>query len=85
MIFHEIAGKDDIGIRNIGYRIARRMTAPNHEVLTGLDVMEAANFAELVGKRVGLITNHTGLSRDGKRNRAGARASGVWRAGSLRL
>ena len=26
------------------------------------------NFAPLAGKRVGLITNHTGLSRDGKRN-----------------
>jgi uncharacterized protein YbbC (DUF1343 family)/CubicO group peptidase (beta-lactamase class C family) len=40
----------------------------NARVLTGLDVLAAGNFAELRGKRVGLITNHTGLSRDGKRN-----------------
>ena len=46
----------------------RRMTAPNHEVLTGLDVMEADKFAALAGKRVGLITNHTGLDRAGRRN-----------------
>ena len=55
----------------------RRMTAPNHEVLTGLDVMEAANFAELSGKRVGLITNHTGLDRAGRRNIDAMRAAGV--------
>ena len=55
----------------------RRMTAPNHEVLTGLDVMEAANFAELAGKRVGLITNHTGLDRAGQRNIDAMRAAGV--------
>ncbi|MDQ3170776.1 MAG: DUF1343 domain-containing protein [Acidobacteriota bacterium] len=34
-------------------------------VLTGLDVLAANNFAELKGRRVGLITNHTGRSRDG--------------------
>ena len=38
------------------------------EVLTGLDVLAQENFARLAGKRIGLITNHTGLSRDGKRN-----------------
>jgi uncharacterized protein YbbC (DUF1343 family)/CubicO group peptidase (beta-lactamase class C family) len=38
------------------------------EVLTGLDVLAAEGFQSLKGKRVGLITNHTGLSRDGKRN-----------------
>ncbi|MEO7144720.1 MAG: DUF1343 domain-containing protein, partial [Bryobacteraceae bacterium] len=37
-------------------------------VLTGLDVLAAENFAPLKGKNVGLITNHTGLSVDGKRN-----------------
>ena len=55
----------------------RRMTAPNHEVLTGLDVLEAAHFAELSGKRVGLITNHTGLDRTGQRNIDAMRAAGV--------
>lgn len=38
------------------------------DVLTGLDVLAAQNFAPLQGKRTGLITNHTGLTREGKRN-----------------
>ena len=32
-------------------------------VLTGIDVLEARKFAPLAGKRVGLITNQTGLDR----------------------
>src|SRR5215510_690279 len=35
-------------------------------VLTGIDVLEAENFARLSGLRVGLITNHTGRNRAGK-------------------
>lgn len=34
-------------------------------VLNGIDVLRARNFDILVGKRVGLITNHTGLASDG--------------------
>jgi uncharacterized protein YbbC (DUF1343 family)/CubicO group peptidase (beta-lactamase class C family) len=34
-------------------------------VLTGIDVLEAEGFARLRGKRVGLVTNHTGRSRSG--------------------
>ncbi len=34
-------------------------------VLTGIDVLRADDFAPLRGKRVGLVTNHTGLTRDG--------------------
>ena len=45
-----------------------REVEPKTEVLTGLDVLAADNFAALRGKRIGLITNHTGLSRDGRRN-----------------
>ncbi len=45
-----------------------RELARNATVLTGLDVLAAQNFGPLSGKRVGLITNHTGLSNDGKRN-----------------
>ncbi len=40
----------------------------NGAVLTGLDVLASQHFAPLLGKRIGLITNNTGLSRDGKRN-----------------
>ncbi len=34
-------------------------------VLTGIDVLRADGFAALRGKRVGLVTNHTGIARDG--------------------
>ena len=34
--------------------------------LTGIDVLEQENFASLAGKRVGLITNQTGLDRQGR-------------------
>lgn len=45
-----------------------RTIARNAATLTGLDVMEAEHFKELAGKRVALITNHTGLDREGRRN-----------------
>lgn len=45
-----------------------RASARNGDVRTGLDVLAADGFASLKGKRVGLITNHTGINRDGKRN-----------------
>jgi uncharacterized protein YbbC (DUF1343 family) len=34
------------------------------QTLTGIDVLEARGFAPLVGKRVGLITNQTGIDRN---------------------
>src|ERR1700751_2057880 len=34
--------------------------------LTGIDVLEEQNFAPLAGKRVGLITNQTGIDRNGR-------------------
>jgi uncharacterized protein YbbC (DUF1343 family)/CubicO group peptidase (beta-lactamase class C family) len=37
------------------------------KTMTGLDVLEQDGFAELKGKRIGLITNQTGLDRDGRR------------------
>jgi uncharacterized protein YbbC (DUF1343 family) len=36
------------------------------EVLCGIDVLERDGFDKLRGGRVGLITNHTGISRDGR-------------------
>lgn len=35
-------------------------------VQTGLDVLEAEKFAPLKGKRIGLITNHSGLDSQGR-------------------
>ncbi len=34
-------------------------------VLNGIDVLRAQGFAPLAGKKVGLVTNHTGLAADG--------------------
>ena len=41
-----------------------RASAP--ATLAGIDVLEAENFAPLAGKRVGLITNQTGIDRNGR-------------------
>lgn len=45
-----------------------RVVEHQGQVMTGLDVLADEHFAPLQGKRIGLITNQTGLSRDGKRN-----------------
>jgi uncharacterized protein YbbC (DUF1343 family)/CubicO group peptidase (beta-lactamase class C family) len=34
-------------------------------VLSGIDVLRAEGFAPVRGKRIGLLTNHTGMARDG--------------------
>jgi uncharacterized protein YbbC (DUF1343 family)/CubicO group peptidase (beta-lactamase class C family) len=39
---------------------------PLHPVLTGIDVLERDGFKQLEGRRVGLITNHTGRDRSGR-------------------
>jgi uncharacterized protein YbbC (DUF1343 family)/CubicO group peptidase (beta-lactamase class C family) len=38
---------------------------PHLPVLSGIDVLRAEGFEKLRGKRVGLVTNHTGITRDG--------------------
>ena len=45
-----------------------RVTVPAQvpiRVLNGIDVLRERNFAPLAGMRIGLITNHTGLTADG--------------------
>jgi uncharacterized protein YbbC (DUF1343 family) len=44
-------------------RAARRICS--RQVLTGIDVLRREQFKRLAGRRVGLITNHTGRSADG--------------------
>jgi uncharacterized protein YbbC (DUF1343 family)/CubicO group peptidase (beta-lactamase class C family) len=77
------------GVNETGYNEAleasgaRRMVAPNHRVLTGLDVLEEQKFAPLKGKRVGIITNQTGIDRAGKRGidlmlKAGVRIEAIF-------
>ena len=42
------------------------MTSSSNDVLNGIDVLARGGFAALRGQRVGLVTNHTGLRRDGQ-------------------
>lgn len=54
-----IAGK-------IGTIVAEAITdPPPGNVLPGLDVLERDRFKQIAGRRVGVITNHTGVNRDG--------------------
>ena len=39
---------------------------PRAEVLTGIDVLKRDGFRQLAGRKIGLITNHTGRSREGE-------------------
>lgn len=55
----------------------RQVVNRNASVENGVDVLAADGFRALQGKRVGLITNHTGLLRDGRRNIDAMRESGV--------
>jgi uncharacterized protein YbbC (DUF1343 family) len=43
-----------------------RIPVSSAQTLTGIDVLEAQRFAPLAGKRVGLITNQTGIDRNGR-------------------
>lgn len=46
----------------------RERVPQNGKVETGLDVLEAANFAALRGLRIGLVTNHSGVDSEGRSN-----------------
>lgn len=52
------------------YSREQSLAAANHRtdvpVLTGIDVLARSNFKALEGKRIGLITNHTGRDRNGR-------------------
>jgi uncharacterized protein YbbC (DUF1343 family) len=52
------------GTSDSGRRTLQKRRAP---VLTGIDVIQAEAFARLRGKRLGLLTNQTGRSREGVR------------------
>lgn len=55
----------------------QRVQGRTGAVLNGIDVLVEEGFVSLKGKRVGLITNHTGITRDGKRNIDAMLAGGV--------
>lgn len=46
---------------------ATEMPVPSGPVLSGLDVLAADKFAPLAGRRVGLVTNQTGVDSRGRR------------------
>lgn len=50
----------------VAQAIVDRPAALDGGVLTGIDVLARDGFALLKGRRMGLITNHTGISREGK-------------------
>lgn len=61
-------------IRGAGvHRVINRDVATS----TGLDMLESTNFAELRGKKIGLITNQTGVDRKGQRDVDVMLAAGV--------
>jgi uncharacterized protein YbbC (DUF1343 family)/CubicO group peptidase (beta-lactamase class C family) len=54
-----------------------RVVNRNAKTMTGLDVLEDEGFGQVKGKRVGLITNQTGVDRGGRRNVDVLLAAGV--------
>lgn len=54
-----------------------RVVNRNAKTLTGIDVLEQDGFAELKGKRIGLLTNQTGFDRAGRRDVDAMLAAGV--------
>jgi uncharacterized protein YbbC (DUF1343 family)/CubicO group peptidase (beta-lactamase class C family) len=58
---HVTMAGHDFGARSLPAATAR----PPEPVLTGIDVLRVERFAPLRDRRIGLVTNHTGLARDG--------------------
>ena len=66
------------GYNELAINAGRRRIIPHQgATLTGLDVLEEQGFALLKGKRIGLVTNPSGLDRFGRRNVDAMRKSGV--------
>ena len=49
----------------------------NGDTKTGVDVLAEQNFRPFAGKRIGLITNQTGINRQGRRNVDLMKAAGI--------
>src|SRR5450432_900990 len=66
---HPVGGKSIVPLRrSVATAVAAAVGYGAHQVKTGLDVLEDEGFHSLLGKRVGLITNQTGIDRKGRRN-----------------
>ena len=60
LVFILIFLKDSLPLYNNTFQ---KKVDNNLPVLTGLDILEKNNFSILKGKKVGLITNQTGLNQ----------------------
>ncbi len=60
----------------VSYEDGSPLNTPQR-TLTGLDVLEQNNFKLLQGKKIGLITNQTGIDRQGRRNVDVMKAAGL--------
>ncbi len=72
---HPLVGKAVTPLRGkvatiVAAAIGREKPAstPSTQTMTGLDVLSSRNFDVLQGKRVGLITNQSGIDRERRRN-----------------
>jgi uncharacterized protein YbbC (DUF1343 family)/CubicO group peptidase (beta-lactamase class C family) len=77
---HPKGGRSINGWRRTVATIAARglgLGPNNHGTLTGLDVLEQEAFASLKNRRVGVLTNQTGIDRQGRRNVDVMLAAGV--------
>ncbi len=77
-------GVDAQGVTVTGYNETaagagqrREINGRNGSTRTGLDVLVAEKFKPFAGKRIGLITNQTGLDREGHRNIDLMRQAGI--------
>lgn len=65
-------GVDAPGVALTGYNetngLTRRAVARNGVAMNGIDVLASNGFTLLKNRRIGLITNHTGLTMNGDRN-----------------
>jgi uncharacterized protein YbbC (DUF1343 family)/CubicO group peptidase (beta-lactamase class C family) len=48
-------------------RLSSRIPVPARQVRAGIDVLVEEDFRPLTGRRIGLLTNATGVARDGRR------------------
>ncbi|HEX6125932.1 MAG TPA: exo-beta-N-acetylmuramidase NamZ domain-containing protein [Pyrinomonadaceae bacterium] len=64
--FREGAQRSAVSGQPIANRQSQIANPPIANTLNGIDVLERNNFKELEGKRIGLVTNHTGRNFAGK-------------------
>ncbi|MEP7131969.1 MAG: serine hydrolase, partial [Acidobacteriota bacterium] len=53
-------------VRSAARRLAAGVPGPARRVMAGIDVLEDEGFRAIAGRRVGLVTNATGIARDGR-------------------